>query len=116
MAETPGEQLLLAELQQLAAGQAPGSFGPAQALAMLAGFLKLRDRVDLLVASVAEFGGIDAAARLLLLEQLTVDLQDVVAGNSDRITALEEWKAGIDGQLGTLDERVTALENPPPAA
>jgi hypothetical protein len=109
MAATPGEQILLAELQQLARGQAPGSFGPAQALAMLAGFLKLRDRVDTLVQSVATFAGIDAAARLAALEELTAELQNVVAHDTDTDTALEQWKVGIEGRLRDL-------EHPPPPA
>lgn len=105
MPATPGEQQLLAVLNKLAAGQAPGSFGPGQALAMLAGFIKLRDRVD----ELANTGG-----RCDAIEELVDGLQNVVASHSDLIQALEEWKVGIEGRLGDLEQRVATLESPPP--
>lgn len=132
MAATQGEQFLIVELNQLAAGQAPGSFGPGQALALLVGYIKLRDRVDShtdfitqLLEDVAAFAGIDVAARLAELEQARTDLQTTVAGAIDRIATLEQERVADDAtiadqaaQIGDLEERVAVLEEnqPPPTA
>lgn len=97
MAATPGELALLIQLTKLSGGQAPGSFGPSQALSLLAGYIKLRDHIDLLdtnltdlIASVAKFAGIDAATRIAALEQAHTDDTNAIAALDKRITTLEQ--------------------------
>lgn len=138
MAATREEQFLLIELAQLSAGQAPGSFGPGQAYALLAGFVKLRDRVDQLVAAnaagrLAALEHLDIDARITALEQLDIAglqaavtaLQQTVSDLDDRIAALEQERTADEAtiadqaaQIGDLQARVAVLEEnqPPPLA
>lgn len=97
MAATPGELKLIATLQALAGGQAPGSFGPGQALALLVGFVKLRDRVDAHDTAIAQ-------------------LETNAADHDARIVTLETWRTDADAHIADLEARVAALESPPPPA